>query len=723
MTMPAAELGDGAETDLGYASSQEHIDAELRRLDLRIQLALLRRQAEPVQPIHRAPGRLDEPSLRASLAQLDREIELRRLATPGDRFLGVPHLARLFRLGRLEEQLLLACFAPEVDVRYGKLFAQLQDAPGCRLACIALLLDLLCHDAGAKRSARAAFSPQSSLLAYRLLQLVDAAPGHPSPELSSVVRIDARIANALLGISHIDDRLAPYATLQTPQRQGAAAHATGLAARIGSFVRHHLASSATPKALVFHLHGADTAAARAAVTSVCQDLSLALLVADMEKIAAAGTAAADLFWLMGRESVLQPAALCLENFDAWINERDRNAGQRESLFAAVRHFSQLSFLVGRPAWNPGKLRRELVYVDIDFPVPDIKARTSLWEAQTAKRKITAGVDYGQVASRFRFNAEQIGDALDTAANIAYWREPLGQAITADDISEACRAQAVSQVGSLARKMAPKYTWSDLVLPPDHLRQLRELCNQAKHRHIVYGEWGFDRRLVLGNGLNVMFNGPPGTGKTMAADVIANDLQVDTYKIDLSQIVSKYIGETEKNLDHIFREAESSNAIVFFDEADALFGKRSEVKDAHDRYANIETGYLLQKMEEHAGIVILASNLRHNIDEAFLRRMQFVVEFPFPDEEHRARLWSGLFPAEVPRENDVDFAFLARHFRVPGGNIKNIAVCAAFLAAAEGKGVGMRQLIYATRREYQKLGWPCTATDFGPYYELVKAKHA
>jgi len=272
-------------------------------------------------------------------------------------------------------------------------------------------------------------------------------------------------------------------------------------------------------------------------------------------------------------------------------------------------------------------------------------------------------------------------------------------------------------------MAPKYTWSDLVLPPDHLRQLRELCNQAKHRHIVYGEWGFDRRLVLGNGLNVMFNGPPGTGKTMAADVIANDLQVDTYKIDLSQIVSKYIGETEKNLDHIFREAESSNAIVFFDEADALFGKRSEVKDAHDRYANIETGYLLQKMEEHAGIVILASNLRHNIDEAFLRRMQFVVEFPFPDEEHRARLWSGLFPAEVPRENDVDFAFLARHFRVPGGNIKNIAVCAAFLAAAEGKGVGMRQLIYATRREYQKLGWPCTATDFGPYYELVKAKHA
>jgi SpoVK/Ycf46/Vps4 family AAA+-type ATPase len=236
--------------------------------------------------------------------------------------------------------------------------------------------------------------------------------------------------------------------------------------------------------------------------------------------------------------------------------------------------------------------------------------------------------------------------------------------------------------------------------------------------VVYYDWGFDDKLSLGKGLNVLFSGPSGTGKTMAAEVIASELSLDLYKIDLSMIVSKYIGETEKNLNRIFKEAEQSNAILFFDEADALFGKRSEVQDSHDRYANIEISYLLQKMEENEGIVILASNLSQNIDDAFLRRMHFTVEFPFPEEEYRYKIWKSLFPVEAPLSGDIDYEFLAKRFKLSGGNIKNIVVNSAFLAAENSGVIAMDDVINAAKREFQKIGKVCSQSEFGKYYGLI-----
>jgi SpoVK/Ycf46/Vps4 family AAA+-type ATPase len=263
---------------------------------------------------------------------------------------------------------------------------------------------------------------------------------------------------------------------------------------------------------------------------------------------------------------------------------------------------------------------------------------------------------------------------------------------------------------LAQKIDPKYSWDDIVLPADQLSQLKELCSQAKYRYKVYGDWGFDRKLSLGKGMNAMFSGPPGTGKTMAAEVIADALQLDLFRIDLSQVVSKYIGETEKNLHQIFLEAQAGHAILFFDEADALFGKRSEVKDAHDRYANVEIGYLLQKMEEYEGVAILATNLRQHIDDAFLRRMTFVVEFPFPDVEYRRRIWQVVFPEAAPISEDVDFDLLAREIKLAGGNIKNIALRAAFFAAANGGRISTSHLWQAALREHQKLGRTWTSME-------------
>jgi SpoVK/Ycf46/Vps4 family AAA+-type ATPase len=256
---------------------------------------------------------------------------------------------------------------------------------------------------------------------------------------------------------------------------------------------------------------------------------------------------------------------------------------------------------------------------------------------------------------------------------------------------------------MAVKIEPRHGWEDIVLPEYKLTQLKEICSQARHRYRVFGEWGFDRKLSHGKGLSALFSGPPGTGKTMAAEVIAHDLQMDLYKVDLSSVVSKYIGETEKNLSRIFHEAETGNAILFFDEADALFGKRTEVSDAHDRYANIEISYLLQKMEEYEGIVILATNLRENMDEAFTRRIRFIIEFPFPDEASRLRIWQTHFPKEAPVSEEIDYEYLSRQFKIAGGNIKNIVLNSAFLAAGDGSVIRMEHILRGTQREFEKMG--------------------
>jgi SpoVK/Ycf46/Vps4 family AAA+-type ATPase len=283
-----------------------------------------------------------------------------------------------------------------------------------------------------------------------------------------------------------------------------------------------------------------------------------------------------------------------------------------------------------------------------------------------------------------------------------------------DLYAASRLQSNRKLASLAQKIVPHYVWEDIVLPADRLVQLREICNTVKYRSLVYDEWGFDGKLSLGKGLNVLFAGPSGTGKTMAAEIMANELALDLYKIDLSTVVSKYIGETEKNLARIFAEAETSNAILFFDEADALFGKRSEVRDSHDRYANIEISYLLQKMEEYEGVTILATNLRKNMDDAFVRRMHYTVDFPFPNQKYRRRIWEKMWPDETPRSSELDLAFMARQFELAGGNIRNVALAAAFLAADDGRVVDMGHLVHATKREYQKMGKVVGEEEFGEY---------
>jgi SpoVK/Ycf46/Vps4 family AAA+-type ATPase len=274
--------------------------------------------------------------------------------------------------------------------------------------------------------------------------------------------------------------------------------------------------------------------------------------------------------------------------------------------------------------------------------------------------------------------------------------------------ETCRSQLRMRLDNLAQLIEPAATWDDLVLPAPQTETLRQMASHVRQRMKVHEQWGFAAKSPRGLGISALFAGPSGVGKTMAAEVLANALKLDLCRIDLSQVVSKYIGETEKNLRRVFDAAEEGGAILLFDEADALFGKRSEVKDSHDRYANIEVSYLLQRMENYRGLAILTTNQKHALDTAFMRRIRFVVQFPFPDAALRAEIWRRIFPPETPTR-DLDIAQLAR-LNVPGGNIRNIALNAAFLAAAAGEPVGMKQLLQAARSEYAKLEKPLTASE-------------
>ena len=346
--------------------------------------------------------------------------------------------------------------------------------------------------------------------------------------------------------------------------------------------------------------------------------------------------------------------------------------------------------------------------------PDVPERRRLW--REALPHAEPGL-HDTLAARFMLGAGEIRASVAYAYDALHLRgEERGPYW--EDMLEAIRWQSDAGLGRLAQRLACRQTWDDLVLPAATLRQVREAAGAIRFHQVVYADWGFGRKHTSLEGIKIMFAGPSGTGKTMTAGVVGRDLGLDVYRVDLSSVVSKYIGETEKNLDKVFRAAQHSNTILFFDEADALFGKRSEVKDAHDRYANIEVAYLLQKLEDHDGPVILATNLRRNIDDAFSRRIHYSIEFPEPDEDHRKVLWRKIFPPQTPLGPDVDLNFLATQFPITGGDIRNVALHAAFLAAQDGGAVTMRHLAAAMAQQIRKQGRVPTAVDFREFHAMI-----
>ncbi len=560
-------------------------------------------------------------------------------------------------------------------------------------------------------------TPQGSLVRHRLVELFEDAARPRAPLLGKQLRVDDRIAGYLLGSDEVDAALSrharrlPAATIPDPPV------ASPEVARRAEVI---VAGAERGGPLLVHLHGPRGVGKLAWARIIAARVGLPLLVVDGETLAATKDVPFEvLVDLATREAALQGAALYWRGFDALLAD-DRRL-HRDALVEALARLGQLAFLSGTAVWEDAPSPEATPVLRMELPLPTSAERVEVWRRTLdgeASPEVVA--ELGVLASKFRFAGGEIDATVADARSRARARGARASTLTVEDLYSGARARSARKLGELAKKVRTRHVWGDLVLPADATAQLREICEQVRHRAQVFETWGFDEKLSLGRGLNALFAGPSGTGKTMAAAIMARELGLDLYKIDLSGVVSKYIGETEKNLARVFAEAEATSAILFFDEADALFGKRSEVKDAHDRYANVETSYLLQRMEEYDGISILATNLRRNMDDAFVRRIAFVVQFPVPEEPERLRLWQGVFPEATPRGEDVDLPFMAKQFKLAGGNIKNIALAAAFLAASDTAGVvSMRHVVRGTRRELQKMGKSFAPAEFGVYVTMLE----
>ena len=636
-------------------------------------------------------------------------------------YLPIQKLSTLFNLTPFEMDTILICLAPELNLKYEKLYAYLQNDVTKKYPSVNLILDLLCSTQEQRIKARSYFSTQAPLLNYHLIKFAD--DSKQKSLLSKHLKLDDRIVDFLLGFSFMDFKLDSLVKIINPERDWSALVMDGGLKEILSRFSKECFKNRLRYRPIFYFCGPCGAGKKLAAEAFCQDLKLPLITVDTKALLSAEIGFGKAVNLLFREALLQPAAVYIEHFDLLITDDPKDKQYQNILFQTIEELSWVTFLAGEKLWYPHPGLKKNAFLNIEFPVPSYPLRKLLWKLSLDNgHPMSPEVDIDGLANKFRFTGGQIQDALVHARNLAMMQSRDGDGrITLQDLYKSCRIQSNQKLSEMTQKIKPHYSWPDIVLPSDKLQQLREISNYVKYRQTVYYEWGFDRKLSLGKGLNIFFSGPSGTGKTMAAEIISNELQLDLYKIDLSCVVSKYIGETEKNLSKIFNEAETSNAILFFDEADALFGKRSEVRDSHDRYANIEINYLLQKMEEHEGIVILATNFRKNVDEAFNRRVHFSVDFPFPDEKYRIRIWQNIFPKKTPQSENIDYEFLAKKFSLSGGNIKNVALNAAFLAAEKSEKIGMEQIIWATKREFQKMGKPCVQSDFGKYYDLLMSE--
>jgi winged helix domain-containing protein/ATPase family protein associated with various cellular activities (AAA) len=633
-------------------------------------------------------------------------LDPKRNASPSDTPL--TRVMEEFQLSPFEADVMLIALAPELDLRYERIYAYLQDDITRKRPTVELTLNLLCENADAKLDCRVHFLPQAPLLRHGLAHLVPDSNQAESSLLAHSLKLDDRICRLLLGQDGLDNRLTPFCKLIEPAIQWSQLPLSGEIEHALPQLASQSLSEKRPLCLYFRGPASDEKQATA--EALAGTLGVKLLCTRIDRLR--GKEDADSIWgLLSREGRILRAVLYISEFDD-LHGAD-SAVRRQDLLEAVAKYPGITILAGRQDWIPSSSL--LGVLPVDFEIPGFVERCACWKASLEGFGASCEPnDIAMVAGRFQLSSEQIAQAVATAIVRTHWRaagtssseDTSGKATpaapTVEDLAAAARSQCGHELASLARKIEPRYEWSDIILPPDPKTQLQEICHQAEFRSVVFDQWGFNRKLSLGKGLNVLFSGPPGTGKTMGAEVIANKLGLDLYRIDLSQVVSKYIGETEKNLDRIFTAAERSNAILFFDEADALFGKRSEVRDSHDRYANIEISYLLQKMEEYQGMSILATNLRQNLDEAFVRRLQAIVEFPFPDEAHRRKIWERVFPPEAPLAEDVKFDLLAREVRLAGGNIRNMALTAAFAAAADQGVIHLSHLVQAAHREHQKL---------------------
>lgn len=598
-------------------------------------------------------------------------------------------LCAIFGLSSFERYILLLCAGVELDSTFGSLCAAEHGDPRRNYPTFSMAL------ASLPEAHWSALSPSSPLRRWRLIEIENGDMLTQSP-----LRMDERILHYLTGVQYLDERISGVIE---PVRVSVNLLPSYLAQaeRLARVWSQSASKSALP---IVQLCGDDVAVKHSIAAAACSALGLNLSLVSAGSLPATPGEIDAFTRLWEREAALSSNALLLD-----CDEIDPTDNAREKIINRVIERIRSALIV------TGKERRVILQrVAITFDIPRLTAEDQRTIWKTALGTAASGMNgqVGSLVSQFNLNTQAIHNAC---------AEALGNLVENDHIRtdpeeldtilwDACLKQSRPRLDNLAQRIEPIATWDDIVVPEPQTRTLQEIAMHVRQRFKVYDEWGFASKGSRGLGISALFTGESGTGKTMAAEVIANELHLDLYRIDLSQVVSKYIGETEKNLRRVFDAAEEGGAILLFDEADALFGKRTDVKDSHDRFANIEISYLLQRMEAYRGLAILTTNMKNALDTAFLRRIRFIVQFPFPDTVQRAQIWQRIFPSNTPTER-LDMKKLAR-LNVAGGNIRNIALNAAFTAADEGEPVRMKHLLYAARSECAKLEKSLSEAEIG-----------
>jgi DNA polymerase III delta prime subunit len=732
-----------------YKDNWAHLADELERLVLKVNILMVKQKlGREDNPLDQFKGFVisedeiqsmlnndtdqfqSEPEylrLMEKLLELDSCISRKRdLSSKNNLFLPLEHLTNTFKLSFFEEQCIILALAVELDMKYEKLYAFLQDDITKKYPTINLALSLFCNTTEEVNKARHYFNKSETLVRFFLRNDLES-----SSELSwfsKPLKLDKRIIDFLLISDSLDKDISDL--IEIVKEDTALPElllSDDIQEKINNFIKFKTTqANSTNKAFVFYLWGPAGSGKRFNVKHFCNRNNMKLILVDVKNIKEDTADFIEALRKTEREAFLRQGVLCFYNFDALISENDSSNEASNNirkdnphkklneLFRLIKDYEGIAFILADCNWDNPDFVADCHYLSMQFTIPHEVDRKFLWESLGKGYKFDNEINWGMMAGKFRFTPGQILSAIEIAGNIAGYSMPETGLIKEAELNKACFSQSKHNLKQTALRIESRYFWDDIILPQSVIEQLKNICNQMKYRHIVYGDWGFNKKLSYGKGLCALLFGPPGTGKTMTAQVIANELKLELFRIDLSQVISKYIGETEKNLQMIFEQAEASNAILFFDEADAIFGKRSEVKDAHDRYANIETSYLLQKVEEYEGMTILATNFKENIDEAFTRRIQHIVEFPFPDSEHREKIWRMLYPKEAPLDKDIDFEFIAKRFEIAGGNIKNIVVSSAFLAAQTNEAIQMKHIISALKYELHKTGRVLLKEDLGEY---------
>ncbi|NLT95945.1 MAG: AAA family ATPase [Clostridia bacterium] len=626
-----------------------------------------------------------------------------------DVFLPLKYLCQVFGLNDFEKHCLALSLLVHYDRVYQRIFGYIQDDISLKYPNLDTAIKLFSPRASEQEVLEFVLLFEKRLAKF-FFQQADSAP----VSLSLPLQLDKRILDIILG--NDEESFPPFLRLFYP---GQALPPLIIQKDIQERMQNLIKGGGQN---IFYFYGPPGSGKRLQIKHLAHKLGRAVIFADVTKLISSDGSWDEINLNKTlREIILYNAVFCLENFKDVTAGNTWDSHSVLALLEEIGKEADLLFVVDDTEEPLPELRAKANWLEVRFNLPSRREQKELWLEFSREFPLEKGMDVGELANKFQLMPGQIFNALKQAWVQARWQGK--EAITKKNLYEACYQQISHNLSEKATLIKARYGFDHLILPPAQKRQLISACNQVRFKHIVYDEWGFEEKLAYGKGLSMLFAGPPGTGKTMAAQVIAGELGLELYKIDLSQVVSKYIGETEKNLKEIFAEGEKSNVILFFDEVDVLMGKRTEQKDAHDKYANLEVAFLLQSMEDYQGISIMATNFLQNIDSAFIRRLNYVIHFPFPDVEHRKKIWQSIFPKKMPlASDDIDYEYLAKQFEITGGNIKNIALVAAFMAAERRETVAMKHILGAVKNELEKQGKVLLKQDFGEYaFYLDKLK--